>query len=532
MLCIEMSIAFNNGHSRQGAISADIVSARSVTTDTLQTGVLASNMAEYDTLTVNMSTTLSGTVAFGSAPTFSGTSTFSGAATFQDNVTVAAGHVVTLGSPTTFSAGATVSPGQTLAMSGVTMSGGPTFSGGATVSSGQTLALSGASVSGTPTFTGGLTVSSGQTLALAGVSVSGNPTFTGSPVLSPGQTLTFTGATLAGGSTGAITNLATVNGVPTTVATFTGYGGPVRATIAFPRLTLPASGTGIYVIDNGTFTGQAGNGTDPGTVRGGPVATTAARIGEIDAFGPGLINFWVFNRSPYTLVLGAPGITGTDEQSTSANVWWPMTMAHFSRATVPTAGDYTGWRAETQPLSFVSGWASPSTSIPTSSDCTIGAFRHHYGVEACKPSGDPLGARVWGQVLLNFTTAAPTDPVRITLPLPVGPQATTYPNATEFVPRVNFFRDWVVSSTGMFPENLPAFVGDGELGRDLTTYARTDATARVAAYVEDGDANVGFLRIVISGFTGGAGTYKLRCNYEVPLDNIQYRATFPTFTNV
>lgn len=526
-----MSLAFLNGHTRAAAISADLVSAGTLSVDVLQTGAVVSNNATYDTLTVNVTTALNGTVTFAAPPTFAG-ATFSGAATFQDDVTVDAGHTIALGSPATFAAGATVSAGQTLAMTGASISGNPSLSGGATVPGGQTLTLTGASVSGNPAFSNGLTVSAGQALGLAGVSVTGNVTFTGSPVLASGQTLTFTGATLAAGGSGAITNLATFNGAPATSLTFTGYGGPQRATIAFPRLTLPASGVGIYIIDNLTFTGQAGNGTDPGTPRGGPVATTAGLIGEIDAFALGLIHFWVFNRSPYTLYLGAPGITGADEQSPSAAVWWPSTFCEFSRASLPSPGDYTGWRVTTQPLNFVSGWISQNTAILSSADCTFSVFRAQYAVNACKPSGAALGARLVGQVLIHFTTAAPTDPVRIQMPLPVGPQATTYTASSGFAPGVNFFRDWVVDSAGLFFENLPAFIGTGELARDLTTYARTDATAKVGVYLEDGDPNVGYARIVVSGFTGGAGTYKLRCNYELQLDNIQYRATFPTFSFV
>ena len=54
----------------------------------------------------------------------------------------------------------------------------------------------------------------------------------------------------------------------------------------------------------------------------------------------------------------------------------------------------------------------------------------------------------------------------------------------------------------------------------------------MAAYIESGNANAGYLRVVVSGFTGGAGSYKLRCNYRTALENLVYRATYDTFSYV
>lgn len=58
---------------------------------------------------------------------------------------------------------------------------GGTLTGPLTIASGQSLALSGVTVSGNPSFSGGATVTSGQTLALDGVTISGNPSFSGKP---------------------------------------------------------------------------------------------------------------------------------------------------------------------------------------------------------------------------------------------------------------------------------------------------------------------------------------------------------------
>lgn len=601
-----MKVAFLNGHTRQGALSADIVSAATVVADTLQTGLLAANAADYDTLTVNVLATLAGNVTFAAAATLAG-ATFAGPVVFQDSVTVDAGAAVAINSPTTFDAdvdvaaghtltvdgvvlsggggtltvagrvestdatytgdleattisgnptftdGATVAAGQTLTVSsafiagnptflnGLTLTGGstlafsgggvvsgtPTFSGTSTVFTGTTLAMAGASIAGNPAFLNGLSISAGQTLTLTGASIAGTPALTGGATVSPGQTLTFTGATLAGGGTGAITGLGTLNGVPATVAVHTGFGTPQRPTNAFPRMTVQAAGNGLYVIDEVSFSGQASNGTDPGTPRGGSVATAAAQITEVDAFGYGLLQFWVFNRTPYTFYFAGPGILNSDEQSPSGAVWWPITMAKFSRSTAPSPGDYTGWRVETQPLAFVSGWSIQSTALLTSADCTFSHFRHHYGVSACKPSGDALGVRLWGQVIITFALAAPTDPVRITVPLPVGPNATVYQAALAMPNNNEFIADWVMSNS-YHPGSRPLIVGIGNMGAN-GSFTYDDATARVVFFVEPNAAGAGNATLVISGFTGGAGTYWASCPFEIALDNVQYRATYATF---
>lgn len=530
-----MSIATFNGHSRVGARSADTVDTRLAQTDAVDVGTHDAAAAVFNVLVVSIATT------FGSALTLANSVvspavTFSGPAVFNDSLVIAAGHTTSIQSATTLAAGGSVASGQTLGLAGVTVSGTPTLSGGATVSSGQTLVLSGANVSGTPTLTGGAVVSSGQTLALSGTAaVSGNAAFVDGATLASSKTLTFTGATLNGGGTGVLTGLFTLNTIRMATVLSRRYAAPVAIAPGrvFPTLRPPANPLGVFVIDATSFSGEASNGSNSGGVRGSNFTSTPARPTAVDNTDCGLQDFVVYNRSPYTFYLPNGTFQNMTETSMITLVWYPLTSMRCSRTSFPSPGPSTTWKATTDALKYVSGWASLSTALLTSADCTFDLYRHQYSVLV---SGGGSAGRVTvelrGQLVIYFTKGA-ADPVRIQVPLPVGAIAeTAYPAVSGFTPRCGVFRDWVVSGGNTFADNTPMFAGSGELVRALGTYARSDATAVVAAYIENTDPNAGYVRVVASGFTGGAGSYKLRCTYRTALENLVYRPTYDTFSYV
>lgn len=467
-----------------------------------------------------------------SAATISGTPTLTAGATIASGEALGMAGATFVSSGVVFSDGLAIAAGQTLLCgSGVLTNW--VFANGFVMEPGTTLTMSSASFAGLFTASDGLTVSPGQNLGLTGASIAGGCTLAGGATAA--GTTTLTGATLAGGGTGALTGLFTLNGIRATVFTKRAFGAPtpIPAGLVFPTLRPPAAATGMYVLDATSFAGEASNGTNTGGVRGSTLNNTGARATAVDITDANVQDFTVFNRSPYTFFLLNNTFQNQGEMSSVPFAWYPLTALRCSRAAQPVPGPSTLWKATAQPLRYVSGWASLDPALLTSADCTLDLYRHQYSVVGGAPGNNRLGVRVSGQLLIHFTTAAPTDPVRIAVPLPVGAVAeTAYPAVAGFTPRCGVFRDWVVSATSMFPESATAFVGDGELARDLGTYARTDATARVAAYVENGDPSANLLRVVVSEFTGGAGSYKLRVNYSVPMENLVYRATYNTFSYV
>lgn len=529
-----MSVAALNGHSRRGALSADELVGGTVQADVLDVASIDATSATFNFLTIQTAASFSGIATVANA-TFAQPAIFTGAVTFSDNVTVSAGHAVALDSATTLAAGGSVSAGQVLVLTGATLSGGPVFSGGAAVPAGQTLALAGVSVLGNPTFSNGASLSSGQTLAfVAGATIAGSATFTGGCVLAAGRTLTYTGATLNGGGTGVMTGVFTLNGFRANTVIGRRYAAPVPipAGLVFPTLRPPANPLGVFVIDATSFSGEASNGANSGGVRGANFTTTAARATAVDNTDCALQDFVVFNRSPFSFYLLNNTFQNMGEMSPVIQIQYPLTEVRCSRAAFP-GGASTLWKATAQPLKYVSGWASLNPALLTSADCVPTLYRHQYAVTGACGGGGRTAIELTGQLLIHFTIAGPTDPVRIQVPLPVGAAGeVAYPAVSGFTPRCGIFRDWVVSATNMFPESATAFVGPGELSRALGTYAFSDPVANVGAYVENGDPNAGYLRVVVSEFSLGAGTYKLRCNYRVPLEALVYRATYDTFSYV
>lgn len=385
--------------------------------------------------------------------------------------------------------------------------------GGGIIGSGSAASFSSLTVTGTTTLQGALTSTS--TLTTSSNMFCQNLTATGTVTANAVSTNSETVTTLTVGTT--------INSHPINVITNLTGGPPVAiaAGNVFPTLTIPVNtNTKYFYITGSSFSGQASNGTDPANPRGAPLSTAGA---QITAFSDpnNLKDVWVFNDSPYSFFL-AGSFPGASPIAKSRDAWVPRTWLHLSQ---PRGS--SSYVREIEPIDYTSPLTVVSAAVLTSADATMGTYYLQYSARGT-PGPNNTGILLSGTAHVQFTIAAPTDPVRITIPLPVGPNASVYPIGLALPNNGQFIADWVMPNAFHPSGTRPLIVGVGNIGAN-GSFTYDDATARVIMFVEPDAAGAGNATLVISGFTGGAGSYWASCPFSISLDYIQYRATYATF---